>query len=141
MQINRTGYFLLALFGLGGVGFTILEFTVLPFPILLGPIWMIVAAGLGVYAIQQARKGRHDRNLFETGIKGRGTLVSASSGMVINEQPVMTLELDLEVAGQAPRRVKRRLIVSNFAAGLMRPGTVLPVYVNPQDPEDVLVVW
>ena len=43
--------------------------------------------------------------------------------------------------GQAPRRVKRRLIISDFAAHLMQPGLVLPVYVNPQDPDDILVVW
>ena len=53
----------------------------------------------------------------------------------------MTLVLDLEVPGQPPRRVSRRLIVSNFAAHLMQPGLVLPVYVNPQDPDDILVVW
>ena len=141
MQINRTGYFLLALFGLGGLVFTVLEFTVFPVPILIGPIWLVVAGGLGIYAIQQARKGRHERWLYETGLRGKGTLVSARSGAVINEQPLMTLELDVEVPGHAPRRVKRRLIISNFAAHLMRPGLVLPVYANPQDPDDLLVVW
>ena len=66
---------------------------------------MVVSVGLGIYAIQQARKGRHDQWLWKTGLKGRGTLVSASSGALINDQPLMTLELDLEVPGQAPRRV------------------------------------
>ena len=141
MQINRTGYFLLAFFFVGGLIFTVVEFTVFPFPIFRGPIWVVVSVGLGIYAIQQARKGRHDQWLWKTGIKGRGTLVSASSGALINDQPLMTLELDLEVPGQAPRRVKRRLIISAFAAPLMQPGVVLPVYVNPQDPGDLLVVW
>ncbi len=86
-------------------------------------------------------EGRHEQWLWKTGLKGRGTLVSVRSGAVINEQPLMTLELDLEVPGQAPRRVKRKLIISDFAAPLMQPGLVLPVYVNPQDPEDILVVW
>ena len=141
MQINRTGYFLLGFFFIGGAIFTVLEFTVFPFPIFLGPIWMIVSAGLGVYAIRQARKGRHEQWLWKTGIKGRGTLVSARSGALINEQPLMTLELDLDVPGQQPRRISRRLIISEFAAPLMQPGLVLPVYVNPGDPEDILIVW
>ena len=34
-----------------------------------------------------------------------------------------------------------KLIISNFAAGLMQPGLVLPVYVNPQDSEDILIAW
>jgi hypothetical protein len=141
MQINRTGYFLLAFFFVGGLVFTVLEFTVFPFPILLGPIWVIVSVGLGIYAIRQAQRGRHERWLWKTGLRGRGKLVSARSGALINEQPLMTFELDLEVPGQAPRRVSRRLIVSEFAAPLMQPGVVLPVYVSPSDPEDILIVW
>ena len=141
MQINRTGYLLLAFFGIGGLIFTFLDFFVFPFPILIGPIWLLVVLGLVIYAIRQARRGRHEQWLWRSGVRGRGTLVSASSRAEINEQPLMTLELDLEVPGQAPRRVKRRLIISDFAAHLMQPGLVLPVYVNPQDPDDILVVW
>lgn len=141
MQINRTGYFLLGFFFIGGLVFTVLEFTVFPFPILIGPIWVVVSVGLGIYAIQQARKGRHEQWLFKTGLRGKGTLISARSGALINEQPLMTLELDVEVPGRQARRVRRKLIISNFAAHLMQPGLVLPVYVNPRDPEDILIVW
>jgi len=141
MQINKTGYSLIAFFFLGGLVFTIIEFTVLPFPILLGPIWMVVAAGLGVYAVKQSRKGKHDQWLWKTGIKAKGTLVSVGSHVKINEQPVLKMALDVEVPGMPSRRVERRVIVSNFAAPLMQPGLVLPVYVNPSDPEDILIAW
>ena len=141
MQINRTGYFLLGFFFVGGVIFTVLEFTVFPFPIFLGPIWIVVSVGLGIYALRQAGKGRHEQWLFRSGLRGKGTLVSARSGALINEQPLMMLELDVDVPGHAPRRVRRRLIISDFAAHLMQPGLVLPVYVNPRDPDDILVVW
>jgi hypothetical protein len=141
MQINRTGYLLLAFFFVCGLIFTVIEFTVLPFPILLGPIWVLVSVGLGIYAIQQARKGRHEQWLWKTGVKGKGTLVSASSNVRVNDQPLMKLELELELPGQPPRRVTRKVIISEFAAHLMQPGLVLPVCVNPQDPDDILVVW
>ena len=141
MQINRTGYFLIAFFFLGGLAFTVADFVLLGGMIWIGPIWMVVAAGLGIYAIRQSGQARHDQLLFKTGLRGKATLVSARSGAMINEQPLMTLELDVDVPGQAPRRMKRRLIISDFAAHLMKPGLVLPVYVNPSDPEDVLVVW
>ncbi len=141
MQINRTGYFLLAFFFIGGLIFTVVEFTVFPFPIFLGPIWVITSVGLGIYALAQRRKGRHEQLLWKTGIRGKGTLISASSGATVNEQPLMTLVLTLEIPGQASRQVSRRLIISNFAAHLMQPGVVLPVYVNPRDPDDILVVW
>ena len=89
----------------------------------------------------QAGKGRHEQWLFRSGVRGKGTLVSARSGALINEQPLMTLELEVDVPGHAPRRVRRRLIVSDFAAHLMHPGLVLPVYGDPRDPDDILVVW
>jgi hypothetical protein len=144
VQVNRTGYFLFALFGLGGIVFIILGIlipSVAATFLIIGVIWVLVTGGLIVYAIRQRRQGEHDRWLWQTGLRGKGTLVSAHSGALINDQPLMTLELDVEVPGQAPRRVKRRLIISNFAVHVMQPGLVLPVYVNPQDPEDLLIVW
>ena len=61
--------------------------------------------------------------------------------MSINEQPVFDLVVDVEIPGQEPRRVERRLIVGSFAARRMRPGMVLPAYVDPGDPDDLLIVW
>jgi hypothetical protein len=145
MQVNRTGYLLFALFGLGGLAFIVLGIALPSVAggtfLLIGIIWVLVTAGLIVYAIRQRQKGEHDEWLWKTGVRGKGTLVGANSGALINEQPLMTLELDLDVPGQQPRRVKRKVIISNFAAHIMEPGLVLPVYVNPQDPEDILIVW
>lgn len=141
MQINRTGYSLIAFFFIGGLAFTIVEFTVLPFPIFLGPIWIVVATGLGVYAVKQSRKGKHDQWLWRNGLHGKGTLVSAGGHVQINEQPLLKMVLDVDVPGMPSRRIERKVIVSNFAAPLMQPGLVLPVYVNPADPEDILIAW
>ena len=145
MQVNRTGYFLFALFGLGGLAFMIAGILigggVAPTFILIGGIWVLVTLGLIVYAIRQNKQGQHDQWLWKSGIKGRGTLVSAGGSVVINEQPLLKMVLDLKVPGMEPRRVERKVIVSNFAAPLMDPGLVLPVYVNPSDPEDILIAW
>ncbi len=143
MQINRTGYSLLAFFfGSAGSLFTRARRSRSSRSRSSSArSGSLVSLGLAVYAIRQARSGRHEQWLWKTGVKGKGTLVSASSGVLINDQPLMKLELDLEVPGQPPRRVTRKLIISDFAAHLMEPGLVLPVYVNPQDPDDILVVW
>jgi hypothetical protein len=145
MQINRTGYGLFALFGLGGLAFMALGIVIggpaAPTFLLLGGIWVAVVVGLIIYAIKQNRQGEHDQWLWKSGIKGKGTLVSAGSHVEINEQPLLKMVLDLEVPGMEPRRVERKVIVSNFAAPLMQPGLVLPVYVNPADPEDILIAW
>jgi len=144
MQLNRTGILLFCLFGLGGAVFIVLGLLIPAVAatfLLIGAIWLLTVAGLMVYAVRQRRQGKHDEWLWKTGIKGKGTLVSARSGAVINDQPVMTLELDVDVPGQERRRVRRKLLISNFAVHVMQPGLLLPVYVNPQNPDDILVVW
>jgi hypothetical protein len=145
MQVNRTGYLLFLLFGGGGFLFVLAGILiggeVAPTFILLGSIWVLVTLGLIVYAIRQDRQGRHEQWLWKTGLKGKGTLVSAGGHVEINEQPVLKMVIDLEVPGIEPRRIERKVIVSDFAAPLMQPGLVLPVYVNPSDPEDILIAW
>lgn len=145
MQVNRTGYFLFALFGLGGLAFMIAGIViggaVAPTFVGLGAIWVLVTVGLIVYAIRQNKQGQHDQWLWRSGIKGKGRLVSAGGHVEINEQPLLKMVLDIEVPGMEPRRIERKVIVSNFAAPLMEPGLVLPVYVNPSDPEDILIAW
>jgi hypothetical protein len=144
VKFNRTGYFLIAFFGGVGVilfviGLVVPEtaFVLLP----LGGIWVLGTLGLIVYARRQSKKADHERWLFENGIRGSATLVRASSNSAINDQPVMKLELDVQVPGQAPRRVGHKLLMSNFAAYRMRPGVILPIHVNPRNANDLLVRW
>ena len=144
MKFNRTGYWLLALFGGGGLLILVIGlfvpaagFVMIP----LGGIWFLVAAGLVVYNWQQGKKAEHERWLFQNGLRGQATVLGASSNSSINDQPVMRLQLELEVPGQSPRQVTRSILMSNFAAYRMQQGVVLPVHVNPQDPDDLLVRW
>jgi hypothetical protein len=37
--------------------------------------------------------------------------------------------------------VKRREVMPVFAASRMQPGLTLPVYVNPENPSDFILVW
>ena len=143
MQLNRTGILLIAFFGLMGIGFLILNFTVFSTSafFLIGVIWVAVSLGLLVYAWRGSKQAKHDEWLFKSGVKGRATIVSAKSGALVNNQPLMTFELDVEVPGQEVRRASKRLIVSDFAGHRMQPGLVLPVYVNPGDPADFLLAW
>ena len=141
MQINRTGYLLLAFFFVGGLIFTVLEFTVFPFPIFLGPIWVVVSVGLGSTRSSRRARAATSNGCGRPASEARERWSRRSSNVQINDQPLMKLELDLELPGQPPRRVTRKVIISEFAAHLMQPGLVLPVYVNPQDPDDILVVW
>ncbi len=137
MQLNRTGIILIAFFRLFGIGFLIAQLhgnrTSAFF--LIGVIWVAVSLGLLVYAWRGSKQAKHDEWLFKTGVKGRATIVSAKSGALVNNQPLMTFELDVEVPGQEVRRATKKLIVSDFAGHRMQPGLVLAGLRQPRRPE------
>jgi hypothetical protein len=147
MQLNKVGISLIAFFGLAGAAFAIV-------PILagapgqvagifasIGVIWVLVALGLLWYARRQKHKAVHDDWIFRQGLRGTATVLSAGSSATVNEMPLMSLRLELDVPGQGTRETKRREIMPVFAASRMEPGLVLPVYVNPQDPSEFVLVW
>ena len=143
MQINRTGYFLLALFGLGGIGFCIAAaMTGLYFELgLIGVIWVIGTAIAIWIAIRQRAKLQSDVRLWKSGLRGRATIVEGRSGAMINNEPLVALTVDLDFPGQEPRRYTKKMVINKFAVNHMRPGMVLPAYVAPAKPDDVLIVW
>jgi|GEM_PF-1941454 len=147
MQINRVGYGLIAFFGVAGLLLaTVPLFVSIPIEgaatlVLLGGIWFLVALGLLLYARHQKRKAAHQDWIFRNGLKGRATIVKASSNATVNEMPVMKMVLDLDLPGLERRQVTRREVMSVFAARRLEPGLVLPVHVNPEDPSDFVLVW
>jgi hypothetical protein len=136
VKINRTGYWLLALFGLGGIAFIVF----LPWnPI--GYIWVAVTLFLIVYALRQRAEGSRNLKLFKSGERGRATVVEASSGMLVNNQPRMKLVLEIAVPGQEPYRAEHTEVMSSFVAARMKPGMQLPVVVDPGKPDEFVLVW
>ena len=143
MQVNKVGIFLIALFG--GLG---LVFLLIPVGgeaggifKLIGAIWVGVAAFMVFYIRREKRKAEHNDWIFNQGLRGRATVMEASSRGTMNEMPIMNLVLELEIPGQGKRSARRRETMPIFAATRMQPGTVLPVYVNPSDPSDYVLVW
>ena len=147
MQLNRVGIGLIAFFGLAGAAFAVVPIVIgVPGEVAgilasLGAIWVLVAAGLLWYARRQEKKAAHNDWIFRQGIRGTATVLDAGSHATVNEMPLMSLRLDLEVPGFETREVKRREVMPVFAARRMAPGLTLPVYVNPQDPDEFVLVW
>ena len=147
MQLNKVGIGLIAFFGLAGAAFAIVPILAgVPGEVAgilasIGVIWVLVAGGLLWYAKRQERKAAHQDWVFRQGLRGTATVLAASSHAEVNEMPLMSLRLDLEVPGFGTREVKRREIMPVFAATRMEPGLVLPVYVNPKDSDDFVLVW
>lgn len=147
MQINRTGIFLLALFGLGGLGMVVVPplvgapGEVAAILALIGAIWLLVALGFIWFFRRQGKLAAHGDWVFQNGIRGTATVVSASSFITVNEMPVMKLRLALDAPGVAAAEIERRETMPVFCARRMQPGLQLPVYVNPGDHADLVLVW
>jgi hypothetical protein len=147
MQLNKVGIGLIAFFGLAGAAFAVVPILIgIPLGVAgilasVGMIWVLVALGLLWYARRQQRKAAHNDWIFQQGLRGTATVLYAGSHATVNEMPLMSLRLDLEVPGHETREVKRREIMPVFAARRMEPGLTLPVYVNPKDEKDFILVW
>ena len=143
MQVNKVGIFLIALFGGLGIVFLLIPVGGEAGGIfkLIGAIWLGVAVFMVFYIRREKKKAEHNDWIFNQGLRGRATVVEASSRGTLNEMPIMNLVLDVEVPGQAQERLSRRETMPVFAATRMQPGTVLPVYANPSDPSDYILVW
>jgi hypothetical protein len=148
MQLNKVGIGLIAFFGLIGAAFAVVPILVgAPVELAgifasIGVIWVVVAAGLLWYARRQQGKAARNDWIFQQGLRGTATVLYAGSSATVNEMPLMSLRLDVEVPGHGRQEeVKRREIMPVFAASRMQPGLVLPVYANPEEPSEFILVW
>jgi hypothetical protein len=147
MQINRVGVGLIVFFGLFGLGMAVVPIAigadaqVAGILASIGVIWVLVALGGIWFTRRQKAKAAHQDWIFQNGITGTATVLDASSNTTVNEMPLLKLKLDLAVPGMGQRQVSRRELVSVFAARRFEPGLVLAVHVNPEDPEDFILVW
>ena len=147
MQINRTGIWLIAFFGLLGlamcVGPALFGANAETSLIIAstGAIFVLVAAGLGWYARHARAKAAHQDWIFQNGIRGTATVLEAGSHTTVNELPLMKLKLELDIPGANRREITRREVMPVFTANRMEQGLVLPAYANPEDPGDFILVW
>ena len=78
--------------------------------------------------------------LYSGGIAGSATIDSlADTGMFVNEAPVLELSMTVTVPGRPPYPVKHRQLVSHAALSRFQPGSVLPVKVSAQDPNQLMI--
>lgn len=148
MQINRVGIGLIGLFGVLGLALCVV-------PALLGAdletslivastgaIFVLVAAGLGLYARHAERQAAGQDRIFREGIRGTATILRVgSTHTTVNEMPLIKLTLDLDVPGVGRREVTRREVMPVFTANRMREGLILPAYASPADPGEFILVW
>jgi hypothetical protein len=137
MRPNRSGWFILAFFLIGGIAFWI----TMP-EIFIGPIWVGVSVVLGIiYVVMFLRAERADE-MKQTGTPGQAQILELTqTGVYVNNQPRVTLRLAIQAPGVAPFEDTKTHTVPLVALGRLTAGTPLAVYLDPQKPRDYVIDW
>ncbi len=110
---------------------------------LLGMIWALVGVGLllffGLLIFVLGRRAARVQAVRENGIAATAVIADMrDTGMLVNHQPQMQLELDVHVPGVEPYRHSMRKVVPLSMLGMLRPGATIAVYVAADDPANVV---
>jgi len=88
------------------------------------------------------RMSANREKLLETGLIGQATVESVSeTGVFVNERPMIRLHLLVSVPGRPPYTVAHSEVVPLMALTRIAAGSVLPVAVDPANPQKVAVDW
>ena len=96
---------------------------------------------LGLY-IRIRRRRAEAQQLEQTGLAATATVTGITqTGMYINEQPVLGIDLQVTAPGKAPYSVHVREMVPFIMLARVQAGQTYPAKVDPNDPEKILVEW
>ena len=99
----------------------------------------LASTGAAVMGDMQAQNATSQR-LMATGRQGTATVTAIrDTGLTVNENPQVELDLQVSVDGTAPYAVTHRQVVSRVAIPAFQPGATVPVRVDPADPQTVLI--
>ena len=89
---------------------------------------------------QQGAQMQQMAGAYANGAAGSATVNAISdTGTMVNNAPVMELDLTVNVPGREPYQVKHRQLVAFAAMGNFQPGKVFPVHVDQQDPTKIVI--
>jgi hypothetical protein len=93
---------------------------------------------LRAYTEQMEREPR----LRQQGRRGTAVVRGAvDTAQMVNLMPVIDLALDVTLDGAPPRPVRLRQTVPHVALASAQPGASVVVYVDRNDPDDLIVAW
>ena len=92
--------------------------------------------------IDLAKQAEEARRLLQVGQRGLAMVMSVRpTGEAVDDNPQAELELSVALAGREPYTVTHRQVISRVAIGSFWPGAKVPIRVDPQDPQNVLVAY
>ena len=117
-------------------------------PILMGGFALTAAilGGTGLllifFGLRSRRSAAEANRIVRSGLAGTAQVTSLSqTGMSMNDQPQIDMELLVVVPGRAPYTARRKEFVPLILLGRLGSGMPLPVRVDPADPQRVVIDW
>ena len=98
------------------------------------------ASTLVWFGLRARRAAAEADRITATGMAGTATITGLTqTGMPLNDQPQVDIELLVTIPGRPPYAASRKEFVPLILLGRLRSGGPLPVKVDPNDPEDVII--
>jgi hypothetical protein len=127
-------------FGLVAVGLSIPEAATSMY--ITAGILALTGVGLLLWGRAALRTYEHAQHLRTVGVPARASIVSMrQTGVTMNDQPQIELELSYEVPGRGTHTTSRKEYVPMMLLGVLTNGVPLPIKVNPDDPSDIAIEW
>jgi hypothetical protein len=109
---------------------------------ILGGMFSLVGLGSIAADFLMGRSGARDAQILATGMRGRAAVLGVrDTGVTVNMNPMIALDLRVEMPGQPVFTKTARKVISRLDVSVYRPGLVLSVAADPARPQDVVVDW
>lgn len=109
---------------------------------LMGGIFAVLGGAVMLVGFFVGRSAVATDKLLATGIAGSATITGVTqTGMYLNEQPQIKMDLLVQLPGQAPYAAEHTEFVPLILLARVQPGAALPVRANPAEPQKVVVDW
>src|SRR5689334_15146522 len=109
---------------------------------ILGGLFSLVGLGSIGADFLLSRSGARDAQVLATGMRGRATVLAVrDTNVTVNMNPMVALDLRVEMPGQPVFTKTVRKVISRLDVGSFRPGLVLSVAADPAKPQDIVVDW
>ncbi len=110
--------------------------------VLTGGIFVAVAIALIVVGLFVGRGAAATQRVLQTGVAGTATITGLSqTGVYMNQQPQIGMDLLVSLPGQAAYPAHHREIVPLLLLSRLAPGASLPVRIDPANPQKIVIDW
>jgi hypothetical protein len=95
----------------------------------------ITAAAIGIPIYMMRKNQQKVQNLMATGKQGEATILSMEdTGMRINDDPRLTLTLEVRIPGYPPYQIRKTMTIEMIRMPQVQPGSIVAVLADPEQP-------